>query len=143
MRDIHFAANLLDPKFRGVNITSEEELLAMECICRVCSSKQLDIGLVMAELSCFKTSLGGIFTKDFVWEAAKCCPSWIWWQGICSSTKLSSVASSILSLPATSNATERSFSTYGTVHTKSRNRLTIKRASMLAFVRHNLKLLPN
>ena len=94
----------------------------------------------MAEISCYKVAQGGIYTKDYLWEAAKCCPSWIWWKGMCSSTQLSHIASSILSLPATSAATERSFSTYEMTHTKKRSRLTNERAAKLVYIRHNLKL---
>ena len=44
-------------------------------------------------------------------------------------------------MPATSAATEKSFSTYGNFHSTKRIRLTTNRAGKLTFVAHNLKLL--
>ena len=95
----------------------------------------------MAELSFYRVSQGGLFCRDFVWEASKTCPPWIWWKGILGSTQLSKVAERLLSLPATTAATERSFSTHDMIHTKARNKLTTERASKLVYVRHNLKIL--
>jgi hypothetical protein len=62
-----------------------------------------------------------------------------WWNGICSSTNLATVATAILQRPPTSASTKRSFSIYGLVHTVKRNRLTTDRASKLVYVKHNLK----
>lgn len=46
----------------------------------------------------------------------------------------------LLQLPATSAPTERSFSTHGKVHSKSRNRTKTQRAAKLAYVAFNLKI---
>lgn len=62
------------------------------------------------------------------------------WKGICTEFPLRFVAETVLTMPSTSAATERSFSSYGNIHTKKRNRLSIKRAGMLTYVNHNLKL---
>ncbi|KAL4083518.1 hypothetical protein QTP88_028834 [Uroleucon formosanum] len=64
----------------------------------------------------------------------------VWWNAYCSSTELSKLASKILSLPATSAACERTFSTYKDVHSSKRNRLTNSRAGKLVYIKHNLKL---
>ena len=53
--------------------------------------------------------------------------------------KLSSIASSLLSLPPTSASCERNWSTYDSVHTKKRNRLTNVRSEKLVAVSTNLK----
>ncbi|XP_050306033.1 uncharacterized protein LOC126743113 [Anthonomus grandis grandis] len=50
------------------------------------------------------------------------------------------VAEAVLGMPATSAATERTFSSYGFIHSKTRNHLTTKRAGMLTYIHHNLKL---
>lgn len=52
--------------------------------------------------------------------------------------KLFTVASAILSLPASSAATERSFSVYSHIHNKKRNRLTNTNASKLLFIQANM-----
>ncbi|KAF2895279.1 hypothetical protein ILUMI_10890, partial [Ignelater luminosus] len=62
------------------------------------------------------------------------------WKGICTEFPLRFVAEAVLTMPATSAATERSFSSYGNIHTKKRNRLSVKRAEMLTYVNHNLKM---
>jgi len=60
-----------------------------------------------------------------------------WWNIFCSSTHLCVIANKILlSVPATSAATERSFSTFSNIHTKKRNRLTSSNASKISFVAH-------
>ena len=53
------------------------------------------------------------------------------------------IAATVLSLPTTSAATERSFSAFEGVHTKKRNRLTNARIEKLVFIRHNMRLLTN
>ena len=53
------------------------------------------------------------------------------------------MAASVLTLPASSAATERSFSSFEVIHTKKRNRLTNDRLNKLVFVRHNSRLLSN
>ncbi|KAL4113801.1 hypothetical protein QTP88_017374 [Uroleucon formosanum] len=50
----------------------------------------------------------------------------------------STVASAILSLPASLAATERSFSVYYHIHNKKRNRLTNTNASKLLFIQANM-----
>lgn len=63
---------------------------------------------------------------------------------MCASRPLTIIARKILSLPATSAACERSFSTYANIHTAKRNRLTTSRAGKLVYISQNLKLLtPN
>lgn len=59
-----------------------------------------------------------------------------WWNSFCSSTNLCVIANKVLSVPATSAATERSFSTFSNIHTKKRNRLTTSNASKITFVAH-------
>ena len=64
-----------------------------------------------------------------------------WWVGMFCGTELSSIAAHILSMPASTAATERSFSAYGNIHSIKRNRLTTTKAGKSAYVLHNLELL--
>jgi len=80
----------------------------------------------------------GFWAKDVVWCNCSEMDAMTWWNGICSNTKLSTVASAILSLPASSAATERSFSVYSHIHNKKRNRLTNTNASKLLFIQANM-----
>lgn len=80
----------------------------------------------------------GLWSKQFIWslEIENVSPS-TWWNGICGSSKLSKIASAILSLPSSSAATDRSFSTYSLIHTKKRNKLTNERAGKLLYIHQN------
>jgi len=64
-----------------------------------------------------------------------------WWNAFCLEIELSKLAIKILSLPATSAAVERTFSSYKDVHSLKRNRLTNERASKLVFIKHNLQVI--
>lgn len=63
-----------------------------------------------------------------------------WWKGVCNSSPLSIVAVTILTVPTTSAATERSFSVFGTIHSKTRNRLTSTRAGKISYLKYNWNL---
>lgn len=60
-----------------------------------------------------------------------------WWGGLCANKLLHKVALRVLSLPATSAATERSFSKHGYIHSKLRNKLATERAAKIVYVAHN------
>ena len=54
---------------------------------------------------------------------------------------LSSVAIKVLSIPATSAASKRNWSTYNFIHSKLRNRMTIDRAEKLVYIYWNIRIL--
>ena len=54
---------------------------------------------------------------------------------------LSDVAIRILSIPATSAASERNWSTFGFIHSKLRNRLHEKRVEKIVYIFWNLRML--
>ena len=66
-----------------------------------------------------------------------------WWNGMCSSTELSKVASGILSLPPTSASVERACSHHSHMRSSDCNRLTTDRAAKLVFIAYNLALEDN
>ncbi|KAF2888686.1 hypothetical protein ILUMI_17487 [Ignelater luminosus] len=61
------------------------------------------------------------------------------WKGICTEFPLRFVAEEVLTMPATSAATERSFSSYENIHTKKRNRFAT--ADKIKIVTNNDKSL--
>jgi Protein of unknown function (DUF 659)/hAT family C-terminal dimerisation region len=139
---VHMAANILHPEYMGIDLSSDEDVQGVAHLYKVAKSmSSINAGEVMADLAEYR-SKGGLWANSFVWTAIgeKLVSPICWWKGICGRKALSKVAVAILSLPATSAATERSFSTYGIVHTAKRNRLTTKRAGMLVYVKHNLKI---
>ncbi|XP_022161005.1 uncharacterized protein LOC111027089 [Myzus persicae] len=89
--------------------------------------------LIIIELAEYR-SHEGLWAKDILWNNIDGIAARIWWNGLCSNTSLSKVASAILSLPASSAATERSFSSYSLIHTKRRNLLTNLTAKKLLFI---------
>lgn len=95
---------------------------------------------ILADLANYRAR-SGFFAKHFLWKSVDKVDPLAWWTGLCSFTELSKIASRILSLPLTTAACERTFSSYSSVLTKKRNRLTNDRSSKLVYIQHNLRLL--
>lgn len=138
LKTVHNAANLLDPRFNGKRLTEEAVIDACEYICMLSTRYNVSEGDVLADIANYRAK-GGLWSKEFVWKSAQEVSPVVWWKGICSSRPLSKAAIDILSLPATSAACERSFSTYGNVHTARRNRMGNKTAMKLVYIAQNLK----
>ncbi|KAF2891499.1 hypothetical protein ILUMI_14674, partial [Ignelater luminosus] len=101
----------------------------------------VDENKVLENLADFRSN-SGFWEMQFVQDSAinpNLSPV-TFWKGICIECRLRFVAEAVLTMPATSAATEKSFSSYGNIHTKKRNRLSVKCAGMLTYVNHNLKL---
>lgn len=143
LQPIHFAANILDPKYNGVHLSRDEQIQGTEFIDQKISTNALNDAHaqdILAELAEYRAK-EGFFSKTYVLKSIEKVDAIVWWKGICFGSKLSRVAVDILSMPPTTAATERSFSTYGLIHSAKRNRLTVDRAGNLTYVAHNLKLL--
>lgn len=143
LQPIHYAANILNPRYNGVHLDMNEQILGTEFIDSQVTDKYgqgPESADVMAELSQYR-SKEGFYGKAYVIKTIEKVDPITWWKGTCFGSKLGSVAVDILSMPSTSAATERSFSTYGNIHSAKRNRLSVDRAGKLAFIAHNLKLL--
>ena len=59
---------------------------------------------------------------------------------MCAQKELHKISLRLLSLPASSAASERSFSTHGWIHNKFRNRLDTDRTAKIVCIAHNTKL---
>ncbi|XP_028138854.2 uncharacterized protein LOC114333201 [Diabrotica virgifera virgifera] len=130
---VHFVANLLDPKYRGCELSSDEMTDATEVIYKVAQKMpDVDEAAVLADVVNFIAK--GLFKKAFLWNEDTI-------AAISPIAALSKLAIHFLELPATSAACERSFSSYSGIHTNKRNRLTNTRASKIVYVAHNLKLM--
>lgn len=145
LKKIHFAAHLLDGNNKGKCLDNSESIDAVEYISSLCAHMNLNIPDILSELAMYR-SCEGLWSIKFIWDSLKKYSDGTkiglltWWKGICSSSKLSQIVIAILSCPPTSASTERSFSTYGLIHTAKRNRLTNERAAKLVYIKHNLKL---
>lgn len=141
LKPIHYAANILDPKFQGVNLSFDEQVDGTEFIHKMAESMEgVAAEEILSELAKYRAK-EDFFGKSYVLKSVGSVSASTWWKGICIGSKLAKIAITVLSMPATTAATERSFSTYGIVHTARRNRLTTERSGKLAFLAHNLKLL--
>ena len=141
IKALHKAANLLDPNINGKDLTEEEQLEAVEFIANISEyMDDIDGAELLSDVAMYRAN-ESIWSKPFIWDSARKLSAYIWWKGMCSSRKnLSTVAARILQMPATSAAVERSFSTYGNIHSARRNRLTSERAGKLVYVSQNLRM---
>ncbi|KAB7498061.1 hypothetical protein Anas_02041 [Armadillidium nasatum] len=129
--NIHLAANLLDPRYRGKDLSPTENVQAFQVYNLSREMQDVDENKGWQNWQIFPVR--GASLSNNVSSTA-------WWIGLCKHCEISKVASRILDLPAISAACERSFSAQANIHSKKRNRLTNEHAEKLLFVSHNLKL---
>jgi len=91
---------------------------------------------IMEDFSNFRSRSCGIWGNQFIWDSTKTKKTIRWGKGLCRSSPLQNIAIRILSIPSTSAATERSFSTFASNHTKSRNKLITERATKMTYITH-------
>lgn len=143
LKPLHLAAYLLDPKYCGSQLNSDQHIQAMEFIDKILSVHpkfKENRDSISTELTYFLAKKN-LWRLPFVWESANKTDSISWWTGVCCKTNLKDIATAILEMPATSAATERSFSAFSFIHCKKRNKLTTERAGKILFIAHNSKLL--
>ncbi|XP_066979617.1 zinc finger BED domain-containing protein 4-like isoform X2 [Macrobrachium rosenbergii] len=140
VQKVHLAANLLDPRYRGCHISDEEAVDAIELAYEVAlRMPSIDEKKVLGEIAEFRAK-EKLFSKPFIWQSVDQCSPTSWWNGMCSHTQLSKVATGILNLPPTSALVERSFSRHSHIHSSDRNCLSTDRAAKLVYVAHHLTL---
>uniref|UniRef100_A0A6P7FVL0 Uncharacterized protein LOC114331563 n=4 Tax=Diabrotica virgifera virgifera TaxID=50390 RepID=A0A6P7FVL0_DIAVI len=145
LQPIHFAADLLNPRSVGANLSSAERIEAMKYITTMSTTTTIEIG--DEGVSKITEDLGNYLAKTdffgdtFLWNILDNVSLVTWWKGFCGHLCLSKVAVRILTMPCTSAAPERSFSSQSSIHTKRRNRLTTQRAANLNYIQYNSKLL--
>jgi hypothetical protein len=124
-------------------LTPEDSILAVECIANIASlMDDVEEEDVLADYANFKVK-EGLWGNEYIWSSVGKVSATTWWNGFCSTSPLSKVATRILNLPASSASCERTLSTFGNIHTVKRNRLSNERAGKLVFISHNVKLLRN
>ncbi|KAL4091842.1 hypothetical protein QTP88_026458 [Uroleucon formosanum] len=119
---IHYAANVLDPKYQGKDLPQGCDIEGIVYIQKVAHKllTSIEYNKIIIELAEYR-SHKGLWAKDILWNNID-------------------VTSAILSLPASSAATERSFSSYSLIHTKRRNRLTNLTAKKLLFIYEHINI---
>lgn len=144
-RNIHYAANLIDPRYCGTSLSPFDQIVAVTSLTTF--AKNLNIGAefegqIMADLAHFRAKEGH-YSNYAVWEAAKTCDPLIWWKGLYMNQPLAMVAIRLLSLPTHAAAGERNWSIHGDIDSEKRNRLTSERLKKLVFIKSNLKYTSN
>ena len=76
-KSIHFAANLLDPRFKGKQLNDDEVMIAIDFISQMADLSNLDAGEVVANLAHFRTETG-FFIRDTLWKSATSTHPVIW-----------------------------------------------------------------
>lgn len=145
LASIHLAANLLDPAAQGSNLKPIELLDAISFVCDTAKYTGLDVVKVRENLADYRDKQG-IWSRQFVWEGVGLennnhVSPLLWWRCLRGTCELAEVAIKILGAPVTSAATERTFSTFGWIHSKKRNRLSTERAAKLTYLSYNWKLM--
>jgi hypothetical protein len=79
------------------------------------------------------------YDNEIIWLSSTDLSPSIWWQSW-PNTGLQQLAIKIFSIPTSSAAAERNFSTFGFIHNKIRNRLRNERVKKLIYVYGNLRL---
>ena len=139
LQPVHFAANLLDPRYKGNKLSDDDISSAFDCIRTQAGHSDLDIARILSNLAEFRTSTG-LWKRSYLWDSTKHTDPATWWKGLCTNQPLTPVAIRLLEVPPTSAACERIWSGFGNIHTKKRNRLTNKHVEKLVAIHSNLKL---
>lgn len=134
---IHCAANLIDPRYKGKNLTAVEVSEAIHVIICIADWLKIDHGKILSCLAEYRTNTGFF---GLINNINLTCPPAIWWQGIASNEPLCPIASRLLSVPCSSAACERNWSSFGLIHTKLRNKLLSGRVEKLVAIRSNLNI---
>lgn len=138
LQPIHYAANILDPRFCGKNLVEPEILMGEKAIMDIAKYLNVD---VTSDLLEFKAREGNTFNKSrsYIWKVDMATNPLAWWKAYGSSRLLSKVASILLSLNVSIAPVERSNKEFSVQKSKKRNRLEDDRASKLTYVAYNLK----
>ncbi|KAI6648625.1 Transposase [Oopsacas minuta] len=125
----HYSANLIDPRYRGRKLTEKEATDAMEYIHQHCPNAMATVLQFKAGYDPFKSYM---FSDDVVDNITPAC----WWASMHGTLgkDTTKVAEQLLTAIAPSAGIERIFSTFGYIHSKTRNRLGIEKAAKLVFV---------
>jgi hypothetical protein len=136
---IHYAVDLLDPRFQGSKLTSCQRVSAYEYIKDFAKhlnkdDLNFDVDGVLENLGQF-CEKSGPYAPEVLWETAFNHKPASWWKVLCGSQPLAPIASRLLQLPCANTASERNWSQQADVHTKKKNRLKPEKARKLVTVR--------
>lgn len=127
----HFLANMLDPKYNGTRLSEEESDSALQYIYSYHPSVLAEIINYQAQCAPFKPYL---FNSDTVNNISPMA----WWSALFKrkliSNDLNTLTMQLFTAVCSSAGIERLFSSFGFIHSKSRNRLGVEKCSKLVTV---------
>lgn len=148
----HNAAYLLDPRYLGDGLSDNEIDEALAVLLKMSKGQDANTGTdLLSEITNFKSRSGHLFDNRLMWKVSKNVKTGrsnssssvlphAWWKMWLNETKLCEMAVKLLTMPASSAASERNWSTWNLIHSKLRNRLETERAGKLTFVKEYLLL---
>lgn len=131
IQDVHYLANILHPKYRGQKLNEDQHDSALEYANLYFPTAMSEIISFQAQTSPFK---GYLFSDN----AIKNISALIWWKALIKqntiSKDLTCLVEQLFTSICSSAGIERLFSTFGYVHSKTRNRLGVEKASKLVTI---------
>ncbi|GAB6019011.1 hypothetical protein CHUAL_013995 [Chamberlinius hualienensis] len=140
LQDIHYAANILDPKFNGGSLTRDEQIQGTEFIIKIITRLFGDDNSteVISELAEYRAK-NGFYGKSYVIQTAETVDAVTWWKGTCFGSKLGKVASRILTMPPTTTTLHRC--NPDLIQSAKGKRLFDEQTRKLSFITQNLRFL--
>lgn len=139
IKPIHFAANLLDPRFQGRKLNDSQRMETFDYIQRLAQHLQIndEEGSLLANVGEFRDH-EKFFSHDVLWAAARTYKPSSWWKGLCGEQLVAPLATRLLQLPCSGAPAERNWSHQGGVHTDERNRLPSEKVKKLVSIKDDL-----
>lgn len=132
LQPIHYAANILNPLFKGEHLSSAEFVQGTEAISRLSAKFGMPEDDILVDLANYNSGKG-VWSVNFVKKSIALMPPSTWWKGFFKNSFLTKIAAAILDLPSTSVATTD----------RSNKRYSVKDdpSGKIMYISQNLRLL--
>jgi hypothetical protein len=113
IQNVQKAANMLDPRFIGCDLTDVQKADGLHTIVKIASQKCLSKSDVIDDYMKFKAKSGVVYGNPLIWETITLnTDPLIWWKAFCAEQPLFCVAQKFLSFPSTIACVERANKEY-------------------------------
>lgn len=131
LHPIHYAANILNPEYRGEILSQEAYVEGQALVSKLSSKLGISEDTILVDLANYNSNKG-IWSENYVKKSISLMSPINWWHGVCKRAALSKIACAILSLPCMSITS-----------IKKRPPSREDPSGKTTFISHNLKLLEN
>ncbi|OXU26685.1 hypothetical protein TSAR_012583 [Trichomalopsis sarcophagae] len=132
LQPIHFAANILNPIFKGEHLSPGEFAQGTEIISKLSAKFGMPEDDILVDFANYN-SCKGVWSVNFAKKSMALMPPSTWWKGFFKNSFLTKIAAAILDLPSTSLAT--------TDRPTKRNSLKDDPTGKIMYINQNLRLL--